>query len=457
MEVAYVKNQCLSRISTHALLCVAGLTLFSGISYALYQIIPRENHFDHDSLLYDRDARTMHLDGQLEHNAGNVPIQTIVYPWLVGLLYRLTHNGLAVLIMVQWLLAVLSMGLTYRIAYLLFGHTVATCSLVLCCLNLGFITYTQLILAEIALTFLLLLFFERWQVCSKTQSYTSALKAGAALGCSLIVKPIALMVPFFLLIKQRSMAALLVCLASYGLVGMYMTRNYFVYNSFSLAPMMSLNVYQCFLSKVIGRLEQRSSYEVAQTTLAFKAEHAFDEAGWGDARALFYTTLINHPRTCVLVWAENVCKTLLGLFSTQFKQLFAGRNDPENPHSFFLLSGSFGSRIYDYIVGGCSPAHPWVLWIALGETVWSVVRWVLVIVAGVVLVRRRDYATIFWCALFILVLASMTGMDGCCRYRMTFEPILIILTAYGICLIKDLWHEKRIFFRKSHQHVRAGR
>lgn len=435
-RISCFKQLFTSALSVQIVVCAASLLMFAGISYTVYQQMPDDAHFDHDSFFYDSSARAMSGDEVTREHA---PIQTIVYPVIVGLIYRATHNNLAAVILFQLLLALLTMLLTYRIAYLLCGRTTALCSLVLCCLNLGFVTYTQLLLAEILLTFLLVLFFERWLVCVQTRSYKHALQAGAALGCSLLVKPIALMVPLFLLFfawwhKDRTKQfglVLVLCAMSYGLVGCYMVRNYVVHNAFSLAPMMSLNVYQCYLSKVIGRLEHRSSYEVAQTTLAFKASDPFDTSGWVEARALFYQTVINHPYTCASIWVENVGKTLFGLFSTQFKQLFAGRNNPELPHSFFWLQGSLYERLYAYISAGSS--NRFIQALSFFEAFWSVVRWFLVLVACWLFYRRQAYGALALCCMFIGVLACMTGMDGCCRYRMTFEPILVILTAYGLC------------------------
>lgn len=446
-RVAYLKQLLTNAISANVALCAASLLMFSAISYVVYQQMSYDAHLDHDSFFYDTSARAMSSADDLQgtDNASgetknrHAPIQTIVYPFMVGLIYRLTHNNIGAVVIFQLLLALLTMLLTYRIAYLLCGRATAVCSLVLCCLNLGFITYTQLLLAEILLTFLLLLFFERWIVCGQTRSYVHAVQAGAALGCSLLVKPIALMVPVFLLffawwhkdrIKQFGLV-LVLCAMSYGLVGCYMVRNYVVHNAFSVAPMMSLNVYQCYLSKVIGRLEHRSSYEVAQTTLAFKADDPFDVTGWEHARVLFYQTLINHPFTCISVWLENVSKTLFGLFATQFKQLFAGRNNPEHPHSFFWLTGSLYERLYAYISAGSS--NPFIQAICFFEAFWSLFRWFLVLLACWLIYRRQAYGTLALCCMFILVLAGMTGMDGCCRYRMTFEPILVILTAYSLC------------------------
>lgn len=477
-RITQFKQLCINALSTHTLVCAVSLLAFSAVSYVVYQRMSHDAHLDHDSFFYDSSARAMSSDENKEiamdpclrrddegdfcitstrvdgdsNNADSsitssvekyrnkqAPIQTIVYPCIVSLIYKFTHNSLAAVVFFQLLLALLTMLLIYRIAFLLFDKNTALVSLVLCCLNLGFITYTQLLLAEIVLTFLLMLFFERWVVCVQTRSYATAAQAGAALGCSLLVKPIALVVPLFLLLfawwhKERAQQfglVLVLCAMSYGFVGCYMVRNYVTYNAFSLAPMMSLNVYQCYLSKVIGRLEHRSSYEVAQTTLAFQAENPFDESGWVHARALFYQTCINHPYTCAYIWTENVCKTLFGLFATQFKQLFSGRNNPKKPHSFFWLQGSLYERGYAYITGGS--VNGLVKNIALGEAFWSLIRWLLVLVACWLLCRQGDYGIAALYCMFILVLAGMTGMDGCCRYRMTFEPLLVILTAYTLC------------------------
>lgn len=440
-KTVQIKQAIYDILSVHVVFCLASLLLFACMSWALYQQIPDTTaHFDHDSFFYDTSARSASGGTVSTGVADQAPIQTVIYPLFVSLLYRVSNKSMAVVVAFQVFLAILTMLLTYRIAYIFFGTVTATAALVLCALNLGFITYSQLLLAEILLTFLLMLFFERWVTATRTCSTSAAVQAGIGLGLSLIVKPIALVVPPVLFViacfshaARRSgdlSRVLLMSIMSYGFVLLYMVRNYMLYATFALAPMMSLNIYQCYLSKVIGKLEQRSSYEVAQTTLAFKADNAFDESGWVTARALFWQTVVTHPGTCVLVWAENVAKTLFGLFSTQFKQLFAGRNDPEHPHSFFWLQGSVPSRMYHYVTGGA--AHPWIALVALAEALWSLIRWVLVLIACFMLWQKRALADFWLCTLFILILAGMTGMDGCCRYRMTFEPILSILTAYGI-------------------------
>ncbi len=436
-----IKQTIQDILPLHGALCLASLLLFACVSWGVYQQIPdAAAHFDHDSFFYDTSARSASGDTTRVGATDQAPIQTVIYPLFVSLLYRMSNKSMAAIVAFQVFLAILTMLLTYRIACLFFDATTAVGALVLCAVNLGFITYPQLLLAEILLTFLLMLFFERWVTATRTCSTSAAVQAGIALGLSLIVKPIALVVPPVLLaIACFSRAGrrfgdlshvLLMSIVGYGFVLLYMVRNYMLYASFALAPMMSLNIYQCYLSKVIGRLEQRSSYEIAQTTLAFRSDNAFDESGWVTARALFWQTVITHPATCAYVWGENVAKTLFGLFSTQFKQLFAGRNDPQHPHSFFWLQGSVASRMYQYVTGGA--VHPWIRWVALVEAFWSFMRWLLVLFACLMLWRKRAWATLGLSTLFILILAGMTGMDGCCRYRMTFEPILIILTAYGI-------------------------
>jgi hypothetical protein len=45
--------------------------------------------------------------------------------------------------------------------------------------------------------------------------------------------------------------------------------------------------------------------------------------------------------------------------------------------------------------------------------------------------------------IFIVQSACMTGIDGCGRYRVAFEPLLLLLTAYGLyTLWQKVTHKK---------------
>jgi len=210
---------------------------------------------------------------------------------------------------------------------------------------------------------------------------------------------------------------------------LYMARNYITYGYFSFAPMMQLNMYQCLLAKVMSRVESVPIQDIIDTQLCFSAKNTFDPRGWEAARNLFYEYLWHYPLTFVSVWLQNVLKTVFGLFSTQFKVLveLAVRG---GDCSFFSISGTFFERIQIYIISGIT--HRWLWWVAHLEALWSGVRWVLVMIGFGFLLFEKKYGLVCIFMLCIVLFSFVTGMDGCCRYRITFEPILILLSAYAL-------------------------
>ena len=165
-----------------------------------------------------------------------------------------------------------------------------------------------------------------------------------------------------------------------------MAYNYYRYDRFALAPMTELNMYQCFLSKVIAHVDGIPVQQVLDNQLAFKGAHAFDSAGWDDAKILFFQYIKQHPWACVRVWLTNVAKTLVGLYSTQLKVLL----EPSikgGDHSFFKISGTVYERAVAYIMQGTTSTMIKVL--SLLEAVWSVIRWMLVAIAFFILLEKN--------------------------------------------------------------------
>ncbi len=428
--------------------------LFLGLSGLLYYAAPHlQSHCDRDSAGYDRIARNFVATGHLADPVvrGSVPIQPIGYPLFVGLIYTIFGSDVRPIIFLQVLLALLCTCFIFLIAGRLFGVQVAVISLFLSAANLGFLVYAQLLLAETVMLTFLLLFFERLTAFMYDQKTIQLAYAGLVLGLSVLVKPMALLFIFLLLpfiwfcpcrtaSLRRRLSCVSVLLISFylPLLG-YMGYNYHEYSYFRYAPMTSLNIYQCYLSKVIAAVEKVPVEPVRTQTLAFTGLHGFDEAGWNTGRQLFAIYAQKHPLVFAKVWATNVLKTIFGLYATQLK-LFFNPALVGGSHSFFKTSGTFCDRCVTYIVGG-SP-NPIVVGVAMFEFFWNLVRWLLVFYALILLVRRS-----FWCLLYLFgaytfQCAFVTGIDGCCRYRMTFEPILIMLAAIGIYALYCYWSKK---------------
>jgi hypothetical protein len=218
----------------------------------------------------------------------------------------------------------------------------------------------------------------------------------------------------------------------------YMWRNYLIYGYFSFAPMMALNMYQCFLAKVIHHITGEPLQSIVDHQLRFTAVNSFDPAGWQQARQLFFFYLKRYPGTFVYVWLLNVIKTVCGLFTTQLKVLI----EPQvrgGDCSFFLTSGTIIERAYAYIESGIT--HSWIRWIAWLEAGWMIVRAWLVMIGFWGLFQEKKYGLLGIFVLCLMLFCGVTGMDGCCRYRIVCEPLLIMITAYALIRI---WHTKRV-------------
>jgi len=416
--------------------------LFFLLSWLLYCQVPNESaHFDIDSYGYQDRAVNFYYNNQLLDSTTpeRAPVQPVGYPFFMGLMYKLFGVQVSAVVGVQVVLMAIVIVLLMAIAGQLFGPAVAFVSGVLAALNVSFLVYPQFILAETVLLFLLMLFFYCFMCFYEQRSLYALYISAFILGISTIIKPTALCFPVLIIpvvvmqlwpykwhaLRVALIFTLIFCLPIF----LYMTRNYRVYGYFSFAPMMPLNMYQCLLAKVMSRVEGLPIQDIIDTQLRFSALNSFDPSGWIPARSLFYQYLWQYPQTFVLVWLQNVLKTLFGLFSTQLKVLI----EPAvhgGDCSFFALNGSITQRIQDYITGGIT--HRWLLWVAYLEAAWSVLRLVLVMIGFGFLLREKKYGLVCIFVLCIVLFSFVTGMDGCCRYRITFEPILILLSAYAL-------------------------
>ncbi len=438
----------------NGLLFLSACILFLTLSGLLYYAAPSlQSHFDRDSGGYDRIARTFVATGHLADPVvrGGIPIQPIGYPLLLGLLYTVFGPDVRPIVFLQIVLSLLCIWFIFLIAGRLFGAQVAIISLFLSAVNVGFLVYAQLLLAETAMLTFLLLFFERLTAFMRDQKITQLVQAGLVLGLSVLVKPMALLFIFLLLpfiwfcpcraasVRRKLSCVSILFLSFYFPLLGYMGYNYHEYGYFRYAPMTSLNIYQCYLSKVIAAVEHVPVEPVRTQTLAFTGAHGFDELGWDTGRRLFAVYAQKHPLVFAKVWATNVLKTIFGLYATQLKLLLNPTLEGGS-HSFFKISGTVCERCVTYIVGG-SP-NTIVVGVALFEFFWNLVRWLLVLCALVLLVRRRSWCLLYLFGAYTFQCAFVTGIDGCCRYRMTFEPILIMLAAIGIYALYCYWSKK---------------
>lgn len=417
-----------------ALYIIASLLLWMNIESI-------KGHYDVDSYGYDPIALYFAQTGLLTdpHNIVSPPVQPVGYHFFLGLLYLFFGHHVAAVVLVQLLLMIAVIMMLISIAMRLQGREVAMVVGLLAAINIGFLIYPQLILAETLLVFLLLLFVSYYiNFLERSEESKALIFSGLLLGISMLVKPVALLfiVPLLILTyiahdismikRMRNLLLLSVCFALP--IISYMERNYICYGTFSFAPMAQLNIYQCFLAKVISHVESIEQQEVIETKLRFTAHQAFDDAGWHQAQEYFSYYISSYPHIFCYIWMINVIKTWLGLYITQLKSMI---EPPDHLplHSFFNQKGSLLDRFYSYIVGATSSTG--VITLAWIEFFYTVMRLGCAAIGLFILFHRRGILGWFFLSMMI-VFSIVTGIDGCCRYRITFEPILLLLAAMGL-------------------------
>lgn len=412
------------------------------LSGLLWHVTPPVGNYDVDSYGYDSIAAYFAQTGVLTdpHQLESAPIQPVGYPFVVGIFYKLFGHDVQSILIAQILLMCVALALMMLIAERIMGPAVATCAGLFFVLTPGFYIYPQLLLAETFLVVVLLCVLERYIVFLKTGRMSAVCIAGLCAGVSMLIKPVVMLFMIVLValtwysarLQKKTNGQAFLCVALLvgsfaGPVALYTVRNYACYGHASFAPMMPLNMYQIFLAKVMGVLADKDPQEFIENELRFKGVHSFDAVGWDHARTLFVQHVKSYPLLCAKIWCLNVCKTWCGLYVTQLKKMI----EPDGSlvgHSFFVQPGTMPEKICAYIAGGTS--YAWVAALGWYECGWSLLR-LLFALCGLYVLFKKE-ARFAWVFLSVCISLSVpTGIDGCCRYRILFEAVLILLSAIG--------------------------
>jgi len=454
---------------------VLSTCLFLLFSYFLYaqisrNISPEKSHQDIDSQAYIERAHLLYTTNTLarEHET-NTPYFALGYPAIMGLLFKIFGESKIIIILFQVLLSLCISFLIFLTARRLFSIRVAQITALLFSCNLGFLVFSQFILTETCLVFFLVLFFERFSDFLVTHKSSSLITAGISLGCSVIIKPAALyfpilLVPLIFIVTSEKIQtpgsyralALPVLRSHLGVGGkawisvgggvsqlyliflllvsfavpitIYSVHNKYVFGSYKQGSLDQVNIYFWFFPHVLAQ-ENGTNSDIERAYLINLNNH---DPLFTPVKKLFWQKLTHNPVRFIIVWLKNVFKTTVGLYTTNLKVLV----DP-NVHggdiSFFRINGTLLQKIHNYIVAGTS--FCWVKTIGYLEACWSVIRYLLCLLGFIGLIRDRRYKELYFFSTYLFYFSCITGHDGCARFRMLFEFVLVILAAYGLCLI----------------------
>lgn len=419
--------------------------LFLFLAFFLNKHIPNSTHKyqDVDSKAYLNNALNFYNYNSFKDplNPSATPYYSLGYAFFVGLTYKFFGVNNFFVILIQILLALLIAFLIYRTTRYWFGERIAFIAFILTCLNLGFITFSQFILTEVLLAFFLTLFLERFSVFWFKKNILYLFESGFVLGLSVAIKPAAIFFIFFILLfllfciktfSKKILTIMCFVAAFYLPVCSYMLFNKVQFGEFCVAPLANENLYFYLFPKVLAE-KNNTSYdvEIKNVAVLLEGEKIYSKS-WGKIRESFLQNFKADSLIFIKIWLENVLKTFLGLFTTNLKVLLEP-NVRGGDISFSKTSGSILQRTWNYI--SCGTDSSVIKFVGVLEAIWTILRYFLVFVALIFLIIRKRWAEFLFFIFFIFYFSMITGHDGCARFRMMFESVLIILTALGFAVI----------------------
>lgn len=395
---------------------------------------------DIDSKGYIYNAERFYKHGEfVSKKDTNVPYFSLGYPAFISLVYKYLRPDNNYVIWIQIFLTLLSCFFIFYTTSIIFGSSVGVIAFILSTINVGFITFSNFLLTESLLTFFLSLFLYLFVLFLYKKKLIYVLFSGLTLGISIFIKPAAIyfILPVIILIAYlgngaRFKAIVLFALAFYLPVFSYMYYNKITFGHFSVATLGDENLYFYLFPKVLA-LQNDSSADVERKKLGeMLTGSKLDPRSWDKLKEAFNQNFKDNTFMFASVWLKNVMKTFLGLYTTNLKVL-TNSDTKGGDLSFFKTKGSFIDRVMQYISSGSDLLT--IKLIGTYEAFWTVLRYFLVLLGLLFLFAKKEFKYFFLFLFFIFYFSMITGHDGCARFRMMFEPALIILAAQGFFVI----------------------
>ena len=268
------------------------------------------------------------------------------------------------------------------------------------------------------------------------------MQAGFILGLSVIVKPTALFFPLCLAVCFFTLSRFVTlsvgwsdyayfCVAFYAPVFLYIVRNGLMFGQYKLSFLAEGGLYHWFHAVIQAQLQKRSVLEMVSELggLGDMRYSTFQQEYWIPLKTAFFTTCLNHPFIVLKLYVQNISKTFFGLYSVQLQLLF----DPNmrgNIVPFHEIQGGLLGQLYNYFVWAFR--NPFVGSLMLFEAAMNGFKWLLGAWALKDWYQKGSYELLIFFFCVIGCFSAVTGFYGAGRYRILFEPLLLILAAQGI-------------------------
>lgn len=406
------------------------IIFFVFVSIVLYWYAPDYTaHFEEDSVRYNFIAQHFNF-------IKDVQLEVFGYPCFLALIYKVFGCSIGFVVLTQVLLSIICLFLLRKIAGRLNGIGAQTWITIFWAGNLGFLIYSQLLLIEVMLVLFYLWFIERVIFFYEEPSWKTIAQAAFILGLSILFRPAALFyalcfAPFLLFIGKKCsfcyklVAAFIFIGIFYVPIFCYMSFNYWWFGQFVLCPVMNVNLFLFFYPKLLAVLRERGI--PFDGLVAVINDDIVQKNITKTTQVNLIKVMLHYPFINLKIWLINMLKSVIGLYQTQLK-LYLELSDQAT--SFFTLSGSWFSNMKQYICQGS--VRRWLHMLGWYEVFYLIVQYFFAFIGALYLLAKQKIWLFVFALSFIIYFALITGPDGSGRFRMMFEPWLLVLAALGL-------------------------
>jgi 4-amino-4-deoxy-L-arabinose transferase-like glycosyltransferase len=354
------------------------------------------------------------------------------YPAFTAAVYAVSGQAVTHVILVQLVLSVATVVLTYVLAERLVGRQPATLAALILALDPISITMSSVYESEVLFATLWVVAALAWARSLQKGSAWSAGLAGSLLGLSVLVRAIALYLPvllvpvtFFLAFGSRSRRALVTGALLFAFAipaGLWLARNAAETGVATISTTQGINLKEYRAADALA-IDSGISMDEARLILdaqvARRTHPGMNAAQVSQVQAsVALRTLLHHPKGAVLSTIEGFGRVLFGPGRAELLRLVRGYISPRNTADDALLFTEAG-----------------LLFATLA----------LALVGIIALIRARNWlplACTLVFAVYGILLAS--GAEGDARFRMPTMPFIAVLAGIGGIRLFHAWQYRRV-------------
>ena len=410
--------------------------------------------FQPDSRMYVSLAQGLHQYGEFcfPSKPGQAHVDRVPgYPFFLAGLLWLFGGSLIAVVAVQAVLDAFSCALIYALAESLW-EGIGLIAGILASVNVGMITYSFFILNDSLFLFLFLLALVAMLGFLKRPRWSLGVVLGVGMGILALIRPVIVYLPFVLLpflwayfsfkvrlpVRQTLSSVFGLGIAFVLAISPWLARNYMHYGRFKLTSQAGEHLLQYIVpftwqySRGVPFIEgmkqanEAFSKRAKQQGWDLSSMKPFDKSDQQVKMAL--DILKTEPKDAIIkAWFFGMVKNLLAPAVIDLSYLL----NIERPHFFYTEGKTLWKRAWNFV----RQMRGFFAWLVVGSMVSLVVAR-LVQTWGLILLVKKDIWRAMLLSLIIGYFLILSGPVGYAKYRLPYEPILVVFLAIGI---KDTW------------------